>query len=185
LTKNLPLAPCSISSPFEYIIQARLYKLMAISMERRNYSTHKPVRRLASLNHIVRKNEIRRITKENEKFAKRLFFKKPFYSVKSIENDYSQHLKHKKRLVKLRGRGKHGHSFSRKQSPGFLPPIENSYRDNEEGSKANNSFTENPSSLIYKPKPEVSETKPEVNDTKPASSELGPISKPILFCKLF
>lgn len=55
--------------------QILMNKLMAISAEKRKYSTSKPRRKLDSLNRVSRKLENERINKENEEFAKRLFLK--------------------------------------------------------------------------------------------------------------
>ena len=83
--------------------QILMNKLMSISMEKRGYSTHKPRRRIPSLNQFNRKVENIRISRENEKFAERLFFKKPNINVKKLDKDFKHcHLYHKKRLRKLK-----------------------------------------------------------------------------------
>ena len=102
--------------------QILMNKLMSISLKRKNHSTTKPVRKLASLNHLNRKDEIKRISRENEAIAKRIFFKQPFISTKNIKDDYTnKHVKFKKRLVKFKNPAS---MRPMNQSPkSFLPPI--------------------------------------------------------------
>lgn len=54
-----------------------------------------------SLNMGVRKRETERIEKENHAFAKRLFDKQAVLSKKNLDNDWANHIKHKKLIQKL------------------------------------------------------------------------------------
>jgi len=73
--KNFEHRMTNMKNEINHQNQILMNKLMAISLEKRYYSTQKPSRISYSLNHVSRKNEHKRITRENEKFARRLFFK--------------------------------------------------------------------------------------------------------------
>lgn len=153
--KNFQYRMVEMKNEINHKNQILMNKLMEISMGRRQHSNQKQHRRLISLNHIVRKNENKRITQENEKFAKRLFFKKPFINVRHSEDDYSRHLQHKKRLIKLRKEDEHTFKFKQQSSPILLPPIKQQNKDISTGGQLReNKFANNPGSLHYSPKGE-------------------------------
>jgi hypothetical protein len=69
-----------------------------------------------SLNLGYRKRETERIEQENHAFAKRLFDKQANFSKKKLEEEYKNHLKYKKQIMRLGKKGKKDDKKGRNKS---------------------------------------------------------------------
>ena len=97
------------------------------------------------------------------------FSNKPIISVRNIENDYyHNHMSYRKRLTKVKKNGQLSHSFTRKQSASFLPPITNKNKTKD------TSFNTEPANLVFNSQtgqePQLQKKQlSTINDEQPAS----------------
>ena len=114
--------------------QALLNKLVEISTgkwscvprDRSADAGRQPACSFMSLNLPYRKKETERIERENHAFAKRLFERPANLSKKKLDNDYKEHVKFKKQIMKLGGSQKNALSLSMSQPATVLASVKKS-----------------------------------------------------------